>query len=68
MLMKQLAKSKSVLAGATFLGLLLLPGAVNGETAWLVAGILGLAALGFSATLRQPKLVPVRIRSQKGRN
>ena len=66
--MKQFAKSKSVLAGATFLGLVLLSGVVSGATAWMAAGILGLAALGFSATLRQPKLVPVRIRSQKRRN
>ena len=68
MLMKQLAKSKSVLAGATFLSLAILLAAVSGNTAWAVAGILGLAALGFSATLRQPKLAPVRIRSQKKRN
>lgn len=67
MLMKQHAKTKSVLAGATLLGLLLLPGAVKGQTAWLAAGILGLAALGFSASLRQPKPAPVRIRSQRRR-
>lgn len=65
--MKQLAKTKSVLAGATLLGLLLLPGAVKGPTAWLAAGILGLAALGFSASLRQPELAPARIRSQRRR-
>ena len=66
--MKQLAKTKSVLVGATLLGLVSLSGLVQGEMAWTAAGILGLAALGLSATLRQPKLVPVRIRSQKRRN
>lgn len=68
MLMKQKTKTKSLLAGATLLGLAILPGVVSKETAWATAGILGLAVLGFSATLRQPKMAPVRIRSPKGRN
>ena len=67
MLMKN-TNSKSALAGAAFLGLVLLPAAVLGGPAWLAAGILGLVVAGFSVTLRQPKLAPVRICAQKGRN
>jgi len=68
MFMKQLTKTKAVLAGASLLGLVSLAATLPGFPAWSVAGILGLAAWGFSVTLRQPKLAPVRIRSQKGRN
>ena len=65
--MKQLANKKTIPAGAMLSGLAVLGGAMAGETAWLAAGILGLAVVGFSASLRQPELAPVRIRSQSRR-
>jgi len=68
MFMKQQTKSKTVLVAATLLGLAVLPAAVGKDTAWAMAGFLGLAMVGLSATIRQPKMAPVRIRSPKGRN
>ncbi len=68
MLMKQSTKSKTALAGATFLGLAILLGTATGALAWAAAGILGLAVLGFSTTLRPPEMAPVRIRCQKKRS
>lgn len=64
MLMKQLTNAKSILAGVVLAG----TAVIGGTTAWGAAGILGLALLAFSVTLRQPKLVPVRIRSQPRRS
>ena len=65
--MKQLTNAKTIPAGAIVLGLVASGGAVTGGGLWMAAGILGLAALGLSASLPQPKLGPVRIRSQRRR-
>jgi hypothetical protein len=65
--MKQLTNAKTILAGAILLGLVISGGAVTGGVTWMAAGIMGLAALGFIARQPQPKLAPVRIRSQKRR-
>ena len=65
--MKRLTNAKKIPAGAALLGLVVSGGAVTGGWLWLAAGILGLAALGLSASLPQPKLAPVRIRSQSRR-
>ena len=68
MIMKQPTNLKAVLAGATLLGLTPIAGAAGGETAWAVAGILGLAGLWLATMRREPKLAPVRIRSRKHRS
>ncbi len=65
--MKQLTNEKTIRAGAVMLGLVVSGGAVTGGWLWMAAGILGLVALGLSASLPQPKLAPVRIRSQSRR-
>lgn len=65
--MKHLANSKTALAGAIILSLAATVGAASGAAVGLMAGILGLAALGLAVTRPQPKLAPVRISTRKNR-
>ncbi|MFO1487230.1 MAG: hypothetical protein U1F65_02015 [Verrucomicrobiota bacterium] len=57
----------TVLAGTFTFSLIGTLGLAYSNAFWTLAGLLGLAALNFTAKARAPKPVPVRIRSQRNR-